>query len=241
MTDEGRRAFLGLLGAAATGIGIAACTPGGAEPRSNGSTTPAGPTPSGSPAPAGAATAAGGSRTLVAYFSMPETDDPNDMTEDEANSTHVVDGKVLGNTQYVAQLIQGRTGAEIFRIETAQPMPLEHEALIEQSIREQDEDALPELKALVTDLGAFDTVFVGYPIWNYELPSPVNTFLDRHDFTGKNIILFGTHGGNQLADTVATITDKLSAATVNQNGFTISRDDIARAESDVSSWLDSLS
>lgn len=120
-------------------------------------------------------------------------------------------------------------------------MPLEHESLIEQSIREQEEDARPELKALVTDLGAFDTVFIGYPIWNYELPSPVNTFLDRHDFTGKNIILFSTHGGNQLADTVATITDRLSAATVNQNGFTISRDDMDRAESEVGSWLDGLS
>jgi flavodoxin len=171
---------------------------------------------------------------------MPETDDPNDMTEDEANSTHVVDGKVLGNTQYVAQLIQARTGAEIFRIETAQPMPLEHEALIEQSVREQEEDARPELKALVTDLGAFDTVFIGYPIWNYELPSPVNTFLDQHDFNGKNIVLFSTHGGNQLADTVATITDKLSGSTVNQNGFTISRDDMDRAESEVGSWLDGL-
>jgi flavodoxin len=245
MTDKGRRAFLGLLGAAAAGIGIAACTPGGGQ-NNGGSSAPGTPAPSGAPAPtgttapSGAATAAGGSRTLVTYFSMPETDDPNDMTEDEANSTHVVDGKVLGNTQYVAQLIQARTGAEIFRIETAQPMPLEHEALIEQSVREQEEDARPELKALVTDLGAFDTVFIGYPIWNYELPSPVNTFLDQHDFNGKNIVLFSTHGGNQLADTVATITDKLSGSTVNQNGFTISRDDMDRAESEVGSWLEGL-
>lgn len=81
---------------------------------------------------------------------------------------------------------------------------------------------------------------IGYPIWNYELPSPVNTFLDQHDFNGKNIILFSTHGGNQLADTVATITDKLSAATVNQNAFTVSRDDMDRAESEVGSWLDGL-
>lgn len=231
MTDKGRRAFLGLLGAAATGIGIAACTPGG-SPSNGGATAPG--------APSGAVPSLDGARTLITYFSMPETDDPNDMTEDEANSTHVVDGKVLGNTQYVAQLIQGRTGAEIFRIETAQPMPLEHEELIEQSIREQEEDARPELKALVTDLGAFDTVFIGYPIWNYELPSPVNTFLEQHDFTGKNIVLFSTHGGNQLADTVATITDRLSAATVNQNAFTISRDDMDRAESEVGSWLDGL-
>lgn len=39
------------------------------------------------------------------------------MTEEEANSTVVVNGQVLGNTQYVAYVIQENTGADIFRIE----------------------------------------------------------------------------------------------------------------------------
>ena len=54
--------------------------------------------------------------TLVVYFSMPETTDPDNMTEEEANSTVVVNGQVLGNTQYVAYVIQENTGADIFRI-----------------------------------------------------------------------------------------------------------------------------
>jgi flavodoxin len=244
MEDKGRRAFLGLLGAAAAGIGIAACTPGGksgGNASSTGAATPSGaPAPSGSAAPSGSSTAAGGSGALVAYFSMPETDDPNDMTEDEANSTHVVDGKVLGNTQYVAQLIQARTGAEIFRIETAQPLPTDHQALIDESRRLFDENARPELKSMVDNMAGYSTVYIGYPIWDYELPTPVNTFLEGHDFNGKNIVLFSTHGGNGLADTVATITEQLSGATVNQNGFTISRDNMDRAEAEVGSWLDGL-
>lgn len=44
--------------------------------------------------------------TPVVYFSMPETTDPNNMTKDEDQSVVVIDGKILGNTQYVAQLIQ---------------------------------------------------------------------------------------------------------------------------------------
>ena len=39
------------------------------------------------------------------------------MTREEDNSTVVIDGKVLGNTQYVAQVIAANTGAELFRIE----------------------------------------------------------------------------------------------------------------------------
>ena len=45
------------------------------------------------------------SNTLIVYFSMPETDKPEKMTEDEENSTVVINGKVLGNTQYMAETI----------------------------------------------------------------------------------------------------------------------------------------
>ena len=53
------------------------------------------------------------SNTLVVYFSMPETTNPDEssMTEEERNSTVIIDGEVLGNTQYVAYVIQENTGA----------------------------------------------------------------------------------------------------------------------------------
>lgn len=37
---------------------------------------------------------------------MPETTNPNNMTTEEDNSTVVINGEVLGNTQYMAQVIQ---------------------------------------------------------------------------------------------------------------------------------------
>ena len=46
-------------------------------------------------------------KALIVYFSMPETDNPHNMSREEENSTVVINGKVLGNTQYVAQLIHG--------------------------------------------------------------------------------------------------------------------------------------
>ena len=56
------------------------------------------------------------SKSLVVYFSMPETTDPNNMTQEEANSVVVINGEVLGNTQYMAYVIQKNTNADIFRI-----------------------------------------------------------------------------------------------------------------------------
>jgi flavodoxin len=62
-------------------------------------------------------------KTLVAYFSMPETTAPNNMTQDEDNSVVVINGEVLGNTQYVAYLIEENTKSDIFRIESQTPYP----------------------------------------------------------------------------------------------------------------------
>ncbi|MBB2946319.1 flavodoxin [Actinoplanes lutulentus] len=181
-----------------------------------------------------------GARTLVAYFSLPLTDNPDGMNSDEENSTHVVDGKVLGNTQYVAQLIGARTGAELFRIETAQPLPLDFGVLEKQALQEQESGTRPELKALIPNLGDYDTVFVGYPIYWYDLPMPLYTFLEGHDFNGKTIIPFTTHGGSRLSGTVERIAEKLAKSTVSGNAFTISRDDMDSAPDEVGTWLDSL-
>ncbi len=69
---------------------------------------------------------------------------------------------------------------------------------------------------------------------------PVYTFLESHDFAGKNIVLFSTHGGSGLTGTVDTITSIESNATVNPKAFTVSRDDVTSAASDVNAWLQSL-
>ncbi|MFD3817605.1 flavodoxin [Streptomyces rubiginosohelvolus] len=228
-TTRTRRSFLGLGAALLAGAGAAGCSTLGIADSSTAS------------GPAKAPKPIDKSRTLVTYFSMPETDDPDGMSDDEANSTHVVDGKVFGNTQYVAQLIAQRTGAELFRIETAKTLPLNHDELEDIALEWQEADERPKLKSKPANFQDYDTVFVGYPIWWYEMPMPIHTFLEENDFTGKTVILFTTHGGNGLSGTVETITDKLPDATVISNGFTISRDDMDDAPGEVREWLESVS
>ncbi|MFD4351229.1 flavodoxin [Nocardia sp. NPDC058518] len=223
MPDTSRRKFFALTGLALAGVAAAGCSSSG-MPWSGGEDV-------------ALDRAVDGARTLVAYFSLPLTDDPNGMNEDEANSTHVVDGQVLGNTQFVAQLIQARLGADIFRIETVEPLPLDFGVLEQQALREQESGARPELKALIPNLADYDAVFIGYPIYWYDMPMPVYTFLEKHDFGGKAVIPFTTHGGSRLSGTVEIIADKLANSTVVSDAFTISRDDMNDAESEVRSWL----
>ena len=179
----------------------------------------------------------GDSKVLVTYFSLPETDNPNDMTEDEENSVVVVDGEALGNTQYVAMLISDYTDGDLFRIEPVTPYTTDHDALTDVALKEQEADARPEIKEPLKSIDDYDVIFVGFPIWWGDMPQILYTFLESYDFSGKTVIPFSTHGGSGLAGTVETISDKLKGANVLGNAFTMSRNDMEKAPDEVRSWL----
>ncbi|MBQ9903532.1 MAG: hypothetical protein IJM47_01965, partial [Synergistaceae bacterium] len=118
---------------------------------------------------------------------MPETDKAENMTEAEDDSTVVIDGKVLGNVQYVAQVIRDNTASDIFRIEPKTPYTTNHKDLVALARTEQRKNFRPELKADI-DLEQYDVIFLGYPIWWTDLPMILYTFLEAHDMTGKTVI-----------------------------------------------------
>jgi len=47
-------------------------------------------------------------------------------------------------------------------------------------------------------MGAYDAVFVGFPVWWYVEPRIIDTFLESYDFAGKTIVPFATSGGSGL-------------------------------------------
>lgn len=178
------------------------------------------------------------SRTLIAYFSVPETDG----TDAVAGASRVVnDGEVLGNTEQIANWIGEATGADIFEITTADAYPGDHDELIDQADAEQEEDARPALASQVENLDDYDTIFIGYPIWWSDLPMPMYTFFDETDFSNKLIVPFSTHGGSSFAGTMETIAQLEPAASVeSENGLTISRNSIADSQQTVNDWVAEL-
>lgn len=181
-----------------------------------------------------------GNNALVVYFSMPETTTPDNMTQEEDNSVVVIDGEVLGNTQYVAYIIQENTGADIFRIEPEIPYPTDHDALVDLAAEEQDSDARPAIKDHVENLEQYDIVFIGYPNWWGDMPMILYSFFDEYDFSGKIIVPFNTHGGSGFSNTISTIMELEPNATVDEDGFTVSRNNVQDAEPDIIAWLENL-
>lgn len=42
----------------------------------------------------------------------------------------------------------------------------------------------------------YDVIYLGFPIWWYDLPTPVWTFLEEYDLSGKTIVPFFSHNGS---------------------------------------------
>ena len=174
---------------------------------------------------------------LIAYFTVPETDDVDAV----ASASRVVEnGEVMGNVEFIARAIQEETGGDLFAIETVQEYPGTHNALLDFAAAEGAANARPELSSSIRNLEDYDVIFLGYPIWNADLPMPLYTFLDTYDLSGKTVIPFTAHGGSGFAGTIRTLSVEEPGAQVERNGFSVSRNSVAAARDDVTAWVDEL-
>lgn len=106
----------------------------------------------------------GNGNILVAYFSVMETDGVDTVA---GASRVAVDGAVLGNNEYIAQIIQRETGGDLFSIETVQEYPTTHEPLLEFAYEEKADNARPELATQIENLDSYDVIFLGFPKMEY--------------------------------------------------------------------------
>ena len=180
------------------------------------------------------------SNVLIAYFSVPEDVDTEGIDANAGASIVVRDGQVMGNLEYMANVIQQTIGGDLFRIETVEEYPLDHEPLVDQAAEEQDEEARPELSTQIENPDQYDTILLGYPNWWGDMPMALYTFLEEYDFSGKTIIPFTAHGGSGFSDTVDTIAELQPDAEVSDEGLSISRNDVADAQEEISSRAQGL-
>ena len=75
------------------------------------------------------------------------------------------------------------------------------------SIEMKDKNSRPEMAKNV-DLSAYDTVFIGFPIWWYTAPHIINTFIESNDFSGKKVIIFATSGSTGVEKPTKDLREK---------------------------------
>ena len=107
-----------------------------------------------------------------------------------------------GQTAKLAKTIAGVTGGDLFEIvpETAYTaadldwMDKKSRSTVEMN----DPKRRPAIAGTVVNMAQYDTVFVGFPIWWYQAPRIIETFLESYDLSGKTIVPFCTSGGSGM-------------------------------------------
>lgn len=95
---------------------------------------------------------------------------------------------------------------------------------------------LSSFKESNLDISAYDTVFIGYPVWATDVPQAVLSFLKEYDLSGKTVIPFCTHDGYGAGNSYQTIAEASHAAVLLE-GIAIEAKDVPNAQDTVSSWL----
>jgi flavodoxin len=141
-----------------------------------------------------------------------------------------------GNTRLVASQIRRALGADLFDIETVEPYPEDYEATVRQAQRERDAGFKPPLRATVPNIGAYEVVYVGFPIWGMSAPPVIRSFLSGHDLSGRTLVPFVTHGGYGLGQSLSVVAEHAPRARLLP-GFSMRADQERETLSQVTRWL----
>ncbi len=146
------------------------------------------------------------SKTLVAYFSA------------------------SGVTGGVARTLSDALNADLYEIAPAvryTDADLDwRNANSRSSLEMKDKSSRPEIVDTPVNIADYDAILVGFPVWWYVAPTIVNTFLEKHDFSGKKIILFATSGGSGFGKAADGLKDSAPGAVIGEGMLQSGRQDM---------------
>jgi len=153
------------------------------------------------------------------------------------------------NTKAIAEMIRDNVGGTLVPLELEKPYPANYDETVRQVVRENGSGYFPPLKTKIDDIGKYDIVFVGFPIWGMQLPPPMKSFLKQYSLKGKTVAPFNTNAGYGEGSSIETIRTLCPDSTILESFTTrggIERDGVLlaiknerakAAQVEVKNWL----
>lgn len=114
-----------------------------------------------------------------------------------------------GTTKHVAEQLARIVNANLCEIVPAQPYTSAdldwNDRRSRSSMEMNDANVRPQIKAVNVNVGDYDLIFLGFPIWWDLAPRVVNTFIESNDLRGKVVIPFATSGGSSITAAEAAL------------------------------------
>ena len=161
------------------------------------------------------------SKSLIIYFSR-------------ADENYAVGYITKGNTEIVAEYVQELTGADLYKVEPAVPYAADYNTCIQEAKKRVGN---APIKEKLSDISAYDTVFVMSPIYWGTYAPEVETASAGLDFSGKTVRVVCTHEGSGLAGMPSDVKKMCAGANVQMNGLAIKGSQAKNAKQKVAEWL----
>lgn len=139
-----------------------------------------------------------------------------------------------GRTKKAADAIQKLIpDADMYEIRPVKPYPDSFLKTCLVCIKEKITKARPKLQGEFDEFSTYGRIVIGYPIWAGSVPNCVLTFLDSHNFNGKDVLPFATSSSTEMGKSVDAIRKEIPKANVH-NGIKFVKQ---TRKADVERWL----
>lgn len=146
-----------------------------------------------------------------------------------------------GTTAGAAKKLADAAGADLYEIKPAVPYTKADLDWTNKSSRSSvemnDKSSRPALADKSANIGDYDIILLGFPIWWYVAPTVINSFLESYDFSGRKIVLFATSGCSGFGKTVMELKKSVAADTVIVEGKMLNG---GYSVNELKRWIDTL-
>ena len=165
-------------------------------------------------------------KALIVYFSRAGENIVGDQRE-------IIE---KGFTEKVAEKIQKLTGGALIKLQPVEEYPFGYDDCNRRARKEYEENILPEIKNLPASIDAYDTIFLGFPLWYRSYPRIISTFIRAYSFIGKTVKPFCTNEEGTFGIMQLELQSALKGAVV-KDGLAIHSYEVDNSDSLIAEWV----
>lgn len=170
-----------------------------------------------------------GTNALIVYFTRSGVITADgDVDAVTSASLNIHDGV----TKQAAMQLQALTGADMFEIHTARYYRNSYGGTAMAAFLREKFKTKPALAAKPESLDGYDVIYVGFPVWWFNAPMEIGSFLESYDLSGKKVVPFCTSQDNGIDVCMDYIRKESGNATV-LDGYRFNHS----TDEDVIGWL----
>lgn len=151
-------------------------------------------------------------------------------------NTLIVYYSLFHNTENLALEIAAQTGGTLKELIPEKNYSFDYNTAAKEVRNQISRGYSPKLISGCEPINDYGTIFIGSPNWFKTIAPPVLSFLKQHDFTGKTIIPFCTHGGGGFGQIENDISKECSNSII-MHGIAVNG---TAAPEDIIKWLETI-